>query len=166
MKVRPALPADAEGMSVVLREILAAWKSNRPCSIEHVRMFYVEHPDRIECSVVESDKGDILGFQSLKLATEGNSWGVPPGWGVIGTYVKLGAGRQGIGKTLFQATREAARKAKLPNIDATIGENNDLGLAYYEAMGFRTYRKEPGRISKVYVVFSPTDADSRGASTK
>ncbi|SCM75593.1 Acetyltransferase (fragment) [uncultured Pleomorphomonas sp.] len=153
MKVRPAEPQDSEGMSIVLRDILAAWKSDRPCSIEHVRTFYVEHPDRIECSVAESDRGDILGFQSLKLATEGNGWGVTPGWGVIGTYVKLGSSRQGIGKALFAATREAARKAKLPSIDATIGENNDLGLAYYEAMGFRTYRRQPGMICKSYMVF-------------
>jgi len=153
MKVRPAKPADAEGMSIVLQEIIAAWRSDRPCSAEHVRTFYVEHPDRIECSVAESDKGDILGFQSLQRATEGNRWGVPPGWGVIGTYVKLGSGRQGLGTALFAATKEAARKAKLPSIDATIGEHNDLGLAYYEAMGFRTYRRQPGTISKVYTVF-------------
>lgn len=153
MKVRPDTPADSEGMSIILREILATWKSSRPCSIEHVRSFYVEHPDRIECSVAESDKGDILGFQSLKLAREGNDWGVPPGWGVIGTYVKLGAGRQGIGRALFAATMQSAQRARLPSIDAMIGEHNDLGLAYYEAMGFRTYRRQPGMISKVYMVF-------------
>ena len=166
MKVRPANPLDSEGMSVVLQEILASWKSDRPYSTEHVRAFYVEHPNRIECSVAISDKGDVLGFQSLKLATEGNSWGVTPGWGVIGTYVKLGVGRQGIGKALFEATREAARKAKLPSIDASIGEGNSLGLAYYEAVGFRTYRQKSGIISKVYTVFPQTGADFLGASAR
>ena len=152
MKIRSATPMDSEGMSAVLQEIVAAWKSDRPCSVEHVSAFYVEHPDRIECSVAKSDSGDILGFQSLKLAAEGNRWGVTPGWGFIGTYVKLGASRQGIGKALFAATREAAQKARLPSIDATIGEDNELGLAYYEAMGFRTYRRQTGLISKVYIV--------------
>lgn len=152
MKIRPAQLADSEGMSIVLREILIAWKSERPCSIEHVSTFYVEHPNRIECSVAESDMGEILGFQSLKRAANRNDWGVPPGWGIIGTYVKLGAGRQGIGKALFAATREAAQRAKLPSIDATIGEDNHLGLAYYEAMGFRTYRRQPGMICKSYIL--------------
>lgn len=152
MKIRPAQLLDSEGMSIVLREILLAWKSKRPSSIEHVSKFYVEHPDRIQCSVAESDTGEILGFQSLKLATIGNDWGVTPGWGIIGTYVKLGAGRQGIGKALFAATKESAQRAKLPRIDATIDENNHLGLTYYEAMGFRTYRRQPGMICKSYIV--------------
>ena len=154
MKVRSAQMEDSAGMSIILREILKAWESDRPCSVEHVRAFYIDHPDRIECSVAESEKGEILGFQSLKLATDRNGWGVSPGWGIIGTYVKLGLGRQGIGKALFAATREAARKANLPSIDATIGENNDLGLAYYDALGFRTYRRQPGMICKNYMVSS------------
>lgn len=153
MIVKPADAADSTGMSAILGEILASWKSDRPCSVDHVRAFYVEHPDRIECSVAVSDEGDILGFQALKLAREGSGWDVPTGWGVIGTYVKLGAGRRGVGKALFAATQQAARTASLPSIDATIAETNTLGLAYYEAMGFRTYRRQPGLISKVYTVF-------------
>ncbi len=152
MIVRPASPADSKGMSVILGEILASWNSDRPSSVDHVRAFYVEHPDRIECSVAVSDEGDILGFQALKLAREGSGWNVPPGWGVIGTYVKLGAGRRGVGRELFAATQQAARAASLPSIDATIAETNALGLAYYEAMGFRTYRQQSGMISKVYMV--------------
>lgn len=152
MKVRPAEPADSEGMSIVLQEILALWNSDRPCSVGHVRSFYVEHPDRIACSVAVSDDGAILGFQSLKLAKDGSGWNVPTGWGIIGTYVKLAAGRQGIGTALFAVTRQAAREAALPSIDATIDENNALGLAYYEAMGFRAYRFQSGMISTVYMV--------------
>ncbi len=152
MKVRPAEPADSEGMSLVLQEILALWKSDRPYSAGHVRSFYVEHPDRIECSVAVADDGAILGFQSLKIAKDGSGWNVPTGWGIIGTYVKLAAGRQGIGKALFAATRQAARAAAIAHVDATIDENNALGLAYSEAMGVRTYRRESGMISKVYAV--------------
>ena len=55
-------------------------------------------------------------------------------------------------KALFTATRHAAREAAVARIDATIDENNALGLAYYEAMGFRTYRRQSGMISKVYTV--------------
>lgn len=164
MKVRPAEPADSEGMSIVLQEILALWRSDRPSSAGHVRSFYVEHPDRIECSVAVSDDGAILGFQSLKIAKDGSGWNVPAGWGIIGTYVKLAAGRQGIGKALFAATRQAAQAAAMARIDAMIDETNALGLAYYEAMGFRTYRRQSGMISKVYAVSPHADADIAGAS--
>jgi len=139
-------------MSIILGEILTAWKSTRPWSAEHIDAFYIKHPNRIECLVAEDDAGNIVGFQSLKVAPEDNSWGVAPGWGFIGTYVKVGVGRRGIGKALFSSTKAAARQARLPYIDATISDDNELGLAYYEAMGFRTYRQAAGMTSKVYTV--------------
>jgi len=148
--VRPAVSSDAEAMSIVLAEIIALWKSDRPTSPDHVRANYVDHPERVECSVAVDETGTIVGFQSLRLATEGNSYDVTPGWGIIGTYVKLGTARRGIGSALFAASRAAAQKAGLPAIDATIGASNEKGLAYYEAMGFRTYRQTPSAISKRY----------------
>ena len=156
MQVRSATTADAASMSVILSEILAVWKVDRPSSDEHICAFYIEHPDRVACLVAEAEDAGIVGFQSLKVAPENNSWGVNPGWGFIGTYVKIGAGRKGTGQALFAATKEAARLAGLPYIDATIAEDNDQGLAYYEAMGFQTYRRQPGMISKVYSVSGST----------
>lgn len=137
-------------MSAVLSEISALWKSGRPTSPDHVRAFYVEHPERIECSVAVDASKTIVGFQSLRLATEGNDYDVTAGWGIIGTYVRLDTGRRGIGTALFAASRAAAQKAGIPAIDATIGADNDKGLAYYEAMGFRTYRETPSAVSKRY----------------
>ena len=148
--VRPAVSSDAEAMSIVLAEIIADWKSDRPTSPDHVRAHYVDHPERIECSVALDETGAVVGFQSLRLAVEGNSYDVTPGWGIIGTYVKLDTARRGIGSALFAASRAAALKAGLPAIDATIGADNAKGLAYYEAMGFRTYRETPSAISKRY----------------
>ncbi len=148
--VRPAISADADMMSAVLAEIIALWKSDRPTSPDHIRAFYIEHPERIECSVAVDEAETIVGFQSLRLATPGNSYEVTPGWGIIGTYVKLGTARRGIGSALFAASHAAAQTAGLPAIDATIGADNEKALAYYEAMGFRTYRQMPGAISKRY----------------
>jgi ribosomal protein S18 acetylase RimI-like enzyme len=150
MIVRPATSADAQGMSRLLARILAGWNSMRPSDPDHVRRFYIEHPDRVQCSVAIGDEGEILGFQSLRRATEGNQYGVSVGWGIIGTYVSPDAGRRGIGSALFAASRQAAADAGLPAIDATIGADNLQGLAYYEAMGFRTYRTGPGTDSKCY----------------
>ena len=85
--VREATAEDAAAMSQILRDILTVWKSERPSSVAHVLAHYVHHPDRLRCSVAVDDDGEILGFQSLKRATEGNAYGLPAGWGIIGTYV-------------------------------------------------------------------------------
>jgi len=110
----------------------------------------VEHPDKIQCLVATSDKGEILGFQSLKLASDANPYGVSPGWGIIGTYVAGDCARRGVGKKLFISTRKAAAAYGVTTIDATIGKTNRLGLAYYDAMGFKTYRTTPDAVCKLY----------------
>ena len=152
MKVRCAIATDAQGMGAVLTEILIMKGSDRASDAEYVRSFYIEHPDNIQCTVAVSDDETILGFQSLKLAKAGNIYDVSPGWGIIGTYVKLDAGRRGIGAALFTATTLAARQAGLLKIDATIGSDNDLGLGYYDAMGFQTYREKSSAVCKCYTV--------------
>ena len=150
--VRAASPADAEGMSRVLGEIVDAGGPERKRDAAHVRGHYIAHPDRIECSVALGPEGTILGFQSLKLAVAGNVYGVTPGWGIIGTHVSPAAARRGVGKALFAATRAAAERAGLTDIDATIGAGNATAQSYYEAMGFRDYGDEPGAARKRYRV--------------
>jgi GNAT superfamily N-acetyltransferase len=152
MNIRPAKSTEAQGMSRVLDEIFEAGLRKSGGDARWVLAHYIEHPDRIECTVVECDPGRILGFQSLRHAVAGNPYEVPEGWGIIGTHVSPRAARQGVGSALFQATLQAARTFGLQNIDATIGEDNNSGLTYYEAMGFRTYRSPRGSICKVYRV--------------
>lgn len=147
-RVRAALVGDAQGMSSVLHEIVMSWESDRASSQEFVLDFYIRHCDQIACVVALDADDGVVGFQSLKLAVEGNPYGVAVGWGVIGTYVRLGTGRRGIGRALFAATLRAARDAGISTIDATIGEENGPALAYYEAIGFRTYRSQPGAVCK------------------
>lgn len=150
MKVRPATSADAQGMSSALDEIFTAGLRKSAGDPQWVLAHYIEQEQRIECSVAEGELGRILGFQSLRHTSADNPYGVAEGWGIIGTHVSPHAARQGVGSALFQATVQAARAFGLQNIDATIGEGNAMGLAYYEAMGFRTYRTQEGVICKVY----------------
>ncbi|MBP1853382.1 GNAT family N-acetyltransferase [Rhizobium halophytocola] len=150
--IRPAIAGDADGISAVLALVVAASGSDRSSDPEHVRERYLEDRNRVRCSVATGADGSILGFQSLKRAMPDNPYGVTPGWGIIGTYVRPGLGRLGIGRRLFASSLEAAREAALPAIDATIGADNALGLAYYEAMGFRAYRRRAGSICKSYVL--------------
>ncbi|MEM7445783.1 MAG: GNAT family N-acetyltransferase [Pseudomonadota bacterium] len=152
MNIRPVRQDDAEGICAVLKELTAAGKRTRPSDLDFVRANYVDHPDKIDCFVAEDDDGTILGFQSLRLATEGNEFGTPVGWAMAGTHISPRAARKGIGAKLFAATKVVALQAGVPAIEAYIGASNEEGLAYYEAMGFRTYREPEGAICKSYAV--------------
>lgn len=149
MEIRSAAAEDAAGMSRVVREITAVTGHTRPSGVEYMLSTYISHPDRIHCAVAVEADGLLLGFQSLKVARAGNAYGVAEGWGIIGTHISPQAARRGIGAALFARTREAAVQAGLERIDATIGALNTGGLAYYEAMGFRTYRRTQSAICKV-----------------
>lgn len=152
MKIRPANIADGQGMSNVLNEIFAAGLRKTRGDLQTVLANYIEHPDRIECSVAEGDDGRILGFQSLRYARAGNPYETPEGWGIIGTHVSPCAARMGVGRALFQATVRAARDFPIEKIEAAIGAQSPVALAFYEAMGFRTRREAEGTIYKVYQI--------------
>lgn len=151
MIVRDGTDKDVEQISALLQELTASGKRTRPDDEVFVRTYYINDPDKTCCFVAE-DQGEILGFQSLKIAQPGNKWGVEPGWGIIGTHIKPSAARRGVGRTLFDMTRKAATKAGLPHIDASISAANPEALSYYEAMGFRTYRTPTDMICKRFDV--------------
>lgn len=157
MIVRKATRADANAMSAILVEIFKEWGSDRQSDPEFVTEYYIEHPDTVRCSVIADDEGNVFGFQALKRATEGNPFNLPVGWGIIGTYVSLSSGRKGAGSALFASSLEAARQAGLQDIDATIGKTNTVGQAYYEAMGFRTYRDLPAAVGKSFRVLAQAE---------
>jgi len=152
MEIRPATPADAPAMSAMLEALIAAGKRTNPGDLDFTMTHYVTHPDGILCSVAVDDDGSILGLQSLSRAVEGNRYGTPVGWGIIGTHVAPAAARRGVGSRLFEVSREAARAAGIGKIEAYIAVRNVEGQAYYEAMGFRTYRIDGEAICKRYRV--------------
>ena len=150
MDFRNAVESDAEAISRLLQRLVARGKRTNPSSVDFARSQYISNPDGVQCTVAVEEDGSVLGLQVLIRTTPDNPYGVEPGWGIIGTHVDPDAARRGIGKTLFARTREAARRAGIRKIDAFIAEENAEGLAYYEAMGFRTYRTPPGKICKCY----------------
>ena len=154
IQIRPAILQDAEGISRGLAAIIVSWYSDRACDPTYVTSHHIAAADQLTCTVALDPQrhGMVLGFQSLKLAQAKNIYGVTPGWGVIGTYVALDTGRKGIGKQLFDATFAFAQQAGLSDIDATIGAENAQGIAYYEAMGFQTYRRWETSVSKRFTV--------------
>lgn len=152
MEIRAAVPDDANEMANVLDDIFRAGQRRQPGDRRFVLQRYIEHPARIQCVVALDDHGNIIGFQSLKRAWVGNPYDVQEGWGIIGTHITPRATRRGVGAALFKASLLAARAAALKAIDATIGEDNQPALAYYEAMGFKAYRKAKGCICKSFTI--------------
>ncbi len=146
--IRRATPADVPALSRLLQELVAAGKRRARTDETFVLSHYVANPDGISCFVAEESGGALLGLQSMKRTTEGNAYGTPAGWGFIGTHVSPNAARRGVGSGLFRATREAAQAAGVPAIEAYIGAGNSEGQAYYEAMGFHTWRIPEGALCK------------------
>lgn len=143
--IRPAAPTDADDMAEVQNAIYRAGLRSAPVDVEQIRERYLDETYRIACTVAEQD-GRVIGFQSLKRAWPDNPYDVAEGWGIIGTHIHPDAGRGGLGRKLFAESLAAAKAAGLQHIDATIGADNEAGLAYYAAMGFVPYRDGDGAI--------------------
>ena len=150
MQIRPAVPADAAGISDFLQELVALGKRSLPADADWVLNSYIQGPDLVRCSVAEEVDGTLIGVQILFQSQTENAYGTPAGWGGIGTHVRPSAAGRGVGRALFSATLEAAKAAGITDMNASIGDDNDEGLGYYEAMGFRTFKTLPGRICKRY----------------
>ncbi|MGR3714605.1 MAG: GNAT family N-acetyltransferase [Shimia sp.] len=150
MIVRSARPEDAAEISAFLQALVAIGKRRLPADEAFVRDIYIGHPDNIACSVSEDVDGALLGIQVLLLATEGNLYGVPQGWGIIGTHVNPKAARRGVGRKLYSATRTAAKVAGLKKIEATIGAQSPDALAFYDSLGFTTYKNDETSVCKCF----------------
>ena len=83
MEVRAAQTQDAEAMSALLEDLVAANMRTNPSDSNHVRAHYIHSPLNTRCSVAVDSDESILGFQSLTLANETNHYGTPVGWGTI-----------------------------------------------------------------------------------
>jgi ribosomal protein S18 acetylase RimI-like enzyme len=150
MRIRRAVLEDAVVMSQMLQKLVAAGKRTARADPDFVREHYIGHPSGIRCSLAEDDGGNLLGFQSLIRAADGNPYGTPIGWGIIGTHVDPDAARTGVGRRLFEVTQEEAIEAGLEKIEAFIGHGNDTAQAYYERMGFKTYRTTETAVCKCW----------------
>ena len=145
IQLRPATLGDAEAMAAVQNAIFAAGLRATAVDSARMRDVYLQHPGTLRTTLALKE-GRVAGFQWLGRAWDGNEYGVATGWGMIGTHIDPAAGRSGIGRQLFAETLAAAQAAGLCHIDASIGEDNAPALAYYQAMGFRPYRRSEGRI--------------------
>ncbi|KJZ23966.1 GNAT family N-acetyltransferase [Tritonibacter mobilis] len=152
IEIVSAESCDAAKISTVLEGLRKVGKRRKPGDAIFAQTHYIAHPDRLSCLIAMDVRGDVLGFQSLKIAVDGNAYGTPVGWGIIGTHVLPQASGRGIGRALFVETKKAALKMCLPAIEALIGADNAQGLGYYSAMGFVDYRETPTAVGKKLVL--------------
>ena len=139
MIVRPARPEDAPEMASLINEIIAAAGTTAyedPFTPAKMLENYIAAPLLISCHVAEA-QGVIQGFQAIWHPKPDS--GVPGGWAIIATFAKKGGTQRGIGSSLFEATKSAARAAGITSIDATIRADNAGGLAFYSSRGFVDY---------------------------
>lgn len=101
---------------------------------------FVDGAHVLFCFVAEHcATGRQVGFQCVSSDST-----LPEGWGDIATFAQPAPKIGGVGTALFQKTKVAAGDAGLAALNAEIRADNRGGLAYYEKMGFRTYRVAEG----------------------
>ena len=117
-----------------------------------VRQF-IAAPLGISC-MVALEQGRVIGFQALEWPDP--DWPgedpLPDGWALISSFVAIGRQRRGVGRGLFSVTLDAARRAAVRHIDATIRRANTGGLAFYDRLGFVDHRWRPEYLCKRFDV--------------
>jgi L-amino acid N-acyltransferase YncA len=129
LTTRRATPDDAAAIAALINEIIKVGGTTAyetAFDRESADHEFISGPHVISCVLAESD-GELLGFQILFGSTEEEPQ--PDGWAAIGTYARVGQTRGGVGRALFEETKQAARAAGVRTIDATIRADNTGGLA-------------------------------------
>ena len=134
--IREARVTDAESITRVLNPNIEARANSvftEPFSVKAEQDFIEQFPKRGIFHVAESD-GIVKGFQTIE------PFGAyTPAFdhvGIIGTFVGLSFQKQGIGKTLFQASFTAARAKGFEKLFAFVRSGNTAGLRAYLGQGF------------------------------
>ncbi|MBD1847703.1 GNAT family N-acetyltransferase [Cyanobacteria bacterium FACHB-63] len=153
--VREVQLEDAEAIINILNPIIktrAYTVLTTPFSIQDEQAFILDFPQQGVFHVaVCRDEQRIVGFQNIEpFAT------YTPAFkhvGMIGTFVDLTYRRQGIGKTLFQATFDAARSKGYEKLFAYVRADNPAALAAYLNQGFYEIgvARRHAKIDKMYV---------------
>lgn len=138
--VREARSGDAEAIVGILNPIIEAGRYtalDTPVTAEAEREYIAKFPARGIFHVVESRQGGALvGFQTMEpFATYTRAFDHV---GIIATFVDLAQRHKGIGKRLFEATFDAARRKGYEKVFTYVRADNPAALAAYRQQGFRT----------------------------
>ncbi len=104
---------------------------------EFISMFIEGDLKETSVCAIDRESGEPLGFQIA-----GHYKDVPAGWVEVGTFVKPGLHKSGIGSALFKATLAGLEGKGFKALNALIRADNTGGLAYYNSRGFKEYKRE------------------------
>jgi GNAT superfamily N-acetyltransferase len=139
IRVRHAVMSDAPALCEMLNAIIRIGGTTAlevPLSVAGFVGDFLEGEHFLSCFVAEDSRTSRpLGFQSLSRHP-----GLPEYWADIGTFAKSEPKTQGVGTALFTRMKIWAAERDVAAINAAIRADNRGGLAFYEKMGFRTYR--------------------------
>jgi len=136
--VREARLDDAEAIVGILNQIIGAGvytAFDTPLTVEAEREYILKFPKRGIFHVAARRQDQmIVGFQNTEpFATYTHAFDHV---GVIATYVDLAYRRQGIGKCLFEATLETARRKGYEKLFTYVRADNLAALVSYLKQGF------------------------------
>lgn len=136
-RVRRAMALDCNSMARLLNAIIEKGGTTaltRPLTGQDIADRMASNSDRSSWHVALDESEQVVGFQWIAPHHD-----LPPEAASIATFVQIGRTGLGIGSSLFDATRKAAKDLGYAWIDATIRADNDGGLTYYQSRGFRDY---------------------------
>jgi hypothetical protein len=139
LRIRRAMASDAAPLCAILNAIIEIGGTTAfeiPLNVAEFGDTFLEGKNFLACFIAEDlATGAPLGFQSLSRDPD-----LPENWADIATFTQRAPKVPGVGTALFAQTRIAARALELAAINAVIRADNRGGLAYYDKMGFATYR--------------------------
>jgi len=129
---------DAQSIVGLMNPIIQTGKytvMDEQLSVEDQLEFIHQFPERgVYHVAVSNDSQKVLGTQDvLPISTSESAL---KHVGEIATFVSLTAHRQGIGRSLNQATFRAAKERGFKKIIATIRVDNPIALAFYQNHNF------------------------------
>lgn len=138
IKVRRASSLDAGSMADLLNVIIKKGGTTAKTEVvtaKDINEWMGFKPDQSAWHVAVDDREAVCGFQWFEPAEY-----LPPEACSIASFVKIGRTGLGIGSSLFEATKTAAKQLGYVWINANIRTDNEGGVTYYQSRGFRDWR--------------------------
>lgn len=140
--VRRANTFDAPSMADLLNAIIKKGGTTailRPMTGDDIRKRMAFAPEQSAWNVALDKAEKVVGFQWIAPTDY-----LPPEACDIASFVEIGRTGLGIGSSLFDATKQAAKELGYVWINANIRADNESGLTYYQSRGFRDWKFDEG----------------------
>lgn len=146
--IRLAVPEDAARINQLRAQIQALHAAGRPDIFR--ADFTTEMEQRVQvlisgenrCVVVCEQAGEIAGYAALEVVSRPESpYNKAHAFLHVEEFcVDEGCLRQGVGRALMAYIKEEAKRRQLPRVVLDMWAFNERALAFYEAIGFETFR--------------------------